>query len=240
MRSHWHCQTTFGTTHGQTLSLLHQNQTKTTSSPHFPLHSGHYSQGIPLSLSPSPLPPPPSQGSAHFRKHRLRFGRGKRERGIFLRHDSLGFPHQGMEFLVGAAPRPGWAVDPTEERGMEGATRGAALGWGSGESTHWGASLPREAAGSGPWKQNHLGMLRAGGELGTPLCSSPNSCPKPPQTQQRDTTGCSHPAQGQTAQQWSHRVPPGPPDPPKSPDPPTPRAPSLLCPRPCPLLIKAL
>lgn len=45
-------------------------------------------------------------------------------KGIFLRHNSLGFPHQGTGILVGAAPRPGWAVDPTEERGMEGATQG--------------------------------------------------------------------------------------------------------------------
>lgn len=37
-------------------------------------------------------------------------------KGDFLRHDSLGFPHRGMGVLVGAAPRPGWAVDPTEER----------------------------------------------------------------------------------------------------------------------------
>lgn len=42
------------------------------------------------------------------------------EKGIFLRHNSQGFPHRGM----GAAPRPGRAVDPTEERGMEGATWG--------------------------------------------------------------------------------------------------------------------
>lgn len=51
--------------------------------PNIPLHSSHYSQGLPLSLSPPPLPPPPSQDSPHFGKHRLRFGKGKRERGFF-------------------------------------------------------------------------------------------------------------------------------------------------------------
>lgn len=35
-----------------------------------------------------------------------------------------------MGVLVGAAPEPGWAVDPTEERGTEGATQGSSAGMG--------------------------------------------------------------------------------------------------------------
>lgn len=57
--------------------------TKTKPKLHCPPTSPSTPVTIPLSLSPSPLPPPPSQGSAHSGKHRLRFGRGKRERGVF-------------------------------------------------------------------------------------------------------------------------------------------------------------
>lgn len=53
----------------------------------------------------------------------------------------------------------------------------AVLGWGIGGSTHWGASLPREAAGLGPWKQNHLRMPRAGGEPGHPTLLQPKFLP---------------------------------------------------------------
>lgn len=192
------------------LCPLHQNQTKTTSSPHIPLHSSHYSQGLPLSLSPSPLPPPPSQDSAHFGKHRLRFGKGKRERGFFFKTQFSG-------------------IFPSENRGPGGGSSRARMGSGShrGErdgrcytgKQRWDGETGGAPTGArlsrgkqlfwGPGSRTTSGCKGQEGSWDTPLCSSPNSCPNL-QIQQRDTTGCSHPAQGQTpVQQSGHKIPKG-------------------------------
>lgn len=122
---------------------------------------------------------------------------------------------------------------PQRRQGWKVLHREAVLGWESGGSTRWGTSLPREAAGLGPWNQNHLGMPRAGAELGHPAPAQTLALTYKPK--KRDTTGCSHPAQGQTpVQQLGQQIPKGHQIPPGH------RSPPLLCPRPHPLLVKAL
>lgn len=174
-RSHGHCQITWYNPWPDSVPSPPKPKQNYIIPPHNPPPLQILFLRVTLSLSPSPLPPPSSQDSAPFGKHRLRFSRGKRERE-FLRHHSLGFPHGRMGILVQAAPGLGWAVDPTEETGMEGATQGSSAGMGkrgehplghiSPEGSSWFGALesepPRDAEG------------RSG--AGTPR-SGPNSCP---------------------------------------------------------------
>lgn len=122
--SHRRCQITFGTTYGQTLSLLHKNQTKTTSSPPLPpplqpLLPRDSTVTVTVTAATTAQP-----GLCPLRETQAEVWQREEGKGDFLRHNSLGFPYRGMGVLVGAAPGPGWAVDPTKERGTEGATRG--------------------------------------------------------------------------------------------------------------------